>query len=270
MLYRGAEQRSALLVPPSLANSTCGAVRLTSVSSGVSFGDVAQATIVLILSLGVVGANLMLIVVINSRRYSKYIHEQPRYLLTSLASNDLAIGLLVTPFALVPSVNHCWPFGEIVCQIQALLRGALTQQSAVILICMAMDRYMCMLHPVRYHRHSSKKGCVAVISMTWVLCLSLFALLVLPRGGYYFNHTGLLACDPFYSRASLRILASCCFYFPTTMILMYCYGSAFHVNKLRLKRAVTGCGQPHAQQGHAVQGHTVQGHTVQGHAVQGH
>lgn len=35
-----------------------------------------------------------------------------------------------------------------------------------------------------------------------------------------------------------RILACCCFYFPTTMVLMYCYGSAFHVNKLRLKRVV--------------------------------
>lgn len=35
-----------------------------------------------------------------------------------------------------------------------------------------------------------------------------------------------------------RILACCSFYFPTTMVLMYCYGSAFHVNKLRLKRVV--------------------------------
>lgn len=60
--------------------------------------------------------------------------------------------------------------------------------------------------------------------------------MVLPRGGYYFNPTGLLACDPFFSRASLRILSSCSFYFPTTMILMYCYGSAFHVNKLGLKK----------------------------------
>jgi hypothetical protein len=62
--------------------------------------------------------------------------------------------------------------------------------------------------------------------------------MVLSRGGYYFNSTGLLACDPFFSRPSLRILSSCLFYFPTTMILMYCYGSAFHVNKLRLKRVV--------------------------------
>jgi len=40
---------------------------------------------------------------------------------------------------------------------QSLLRGALSQQSAVILICMAIDRYMCMLHPARYHKHASKK-----------------------------------------------------------------------------------------------------------------
>ena len=43
------------------------------------------------------------------------------------------------------------------CNIQALLRGALSQQSAVILVCMAIDRYMCALHPDKYHQHSSKK-----------------------------------------------------------------------------------------------------------------
>ena len=108
-------------------------------------------------------------------------HLQPRYLLTSLALNDLAIGLLVTPFGLVSSLFKCWPWGEVVCQIQvrrivsesvesnkligfppvpllqALLRGALSQQSAVILICMAIDRYVCVLYPRKYSRHSSKK-----------------------------------------------------------------------------------------------------------------
>lgn len=28
------------------------------------------------------------------------------------------MGLLVTPFAIVPSLRHCWPYGELVCQIQ--------------------------------------------------------------------------------------------------------------------------------------------------------
>jgi hypothetical protein len=83
----------------------------------------------------------------------------------------------------------------------------------------------------------SAQGCVAIISLTWVTALTLFAAMVLPRG-FYFNNDGLHACEPFYPRPSLRILASCLFYFPTTMVLMYCYGSAFHVNKLRLKRVV--------------------------------
>lgn len=52
--------------------------------------------------------------------------------------------------------------------------------------------------------------------------------------GYYFNSTGLLACEPFYNKPSYRILASCAFYFPTTMVLMYCYGSSFHANRFRL------------------------------------
>ncbi|OXU24406.1 hypothetical protein TSAR_004148, partial [Trichomalopsis sarcophagae] len=206
-------------------------------------GELLRAAVVLALSLGILGANLLVICVINSRRYHKYIHAQPRYLLTSLASNDLAIGLLVTPFGFVPAIYSCWPYGEMVCQIQALLRGALTQQSAVILVCMAIDRYMCMLHPHRYHKQSTKKyymrqGCVAIMSTTWIASVAIFGSLVLPKGGYYFNDTGLLACEPFFSKASLRILACCCFYFPTTMALMYFYGSAFHVNKLRLKRVV--------------------------------
>lgn len=85
---------------------------------------------------------------------------------------------------------------------------------------------------------SIPQGCMCLISLTLVTFLSIFAMLVLPRGGFYHNSTGLAACDPFYPRPSFRILAACLFYFPTTMMLMYCYGSAFHVNRLRLRRSV--------------------------------
>ncbi|KAK9708104.1 7 transmembrane receptor (rhodopsin family) [Popillia japonica] len=133
-----------ILVAPALHNSSCTHPRYANLGflAGLGFGDVVQALIVFSLTFGVLAANTVLILVINSRRYSKYIHSQPRYLLTSLASNDLAMGFFVTPFAIVPSLRNCWPYGELVCQIQALLRGAISQQSAVILICMAMDRYL--------------------------------------------------------------------------------------------------------------------------------
>ncbi|GBP47807.1 5-hydroxytryptamine receptor 5B [Eumeta japonica] len=115
-----------------------------------------------------------------------------------------------------------------------------------------------MLHPATYQKHSSKKVapseyiaelrsdsaarfilksicCVLVISITWILSVSLFATTVLPRTGYYFNSTGLMACDVFHSRIAFRILSCCAYYFPTTMALMYCYGSGFHISKTRNK-----------------------------------
>ncbi|EFN69328.1 Neuropeptide FF receptor 2 [Camponotus floridanus] len=153
------EHKQTILLAPSLSNSSCWRGGTSEAAwTGPGPGELIRATLILLLSLGILCANLLVICVINSRRYSKYIHAQPRYLLTSLASNDLAIGLLVTPFGFLPAVYGCWPYGEVVCQIQALLRGALTQQSAVILVCMAIDRYVCMLHPHRYHKHSSKRS----------------------------------------------------------------------------------------------------------------
>ncbi|XP_030379210.1 beta-3 adrenergic receptor [Scaptodrosophila lebanonensis] len=224
-----------LLVAPAVKNSSCSHPRYSGHNFIVHIGiaETIEAVLILVLTLGVIGANCLVIFVINNRRYSAYIHQQPRYLLTSLALNDLTIGLLITPFGLMPALFHCWPYGEIFCQIQALLRGALSQQSAVILVCMAVDRYMCALHPRRYYQHSSKKGCVAILSLTWIISLTVFGFLVLPKG-YYFNNTGLMACEPFYSKPSYRILATCALYFPTTMVLMYCYGSSFHMSRFRL------------------------------------
>ncbi|GAB0100943.1 trace amine-associated receptor 1 [Sergentomyia squamirostris] len=77
-----------------------------------------------------------------------------------------------------------------------------------------------------------------MLSLAWIVCLTVFGIMVLPRG-YYYNSTGLLACEPFYSRASHRILATCALYFPTTMVLMYCYGSSFHISRIRFTTSMT-------------------------------
>ncbi|CAD6245128.1 GSCOCG00013542001-RA-CDS, partial [Cotesia congregata] len=142
------EHQTPTLLPPALNNSSCWPT-----DAGHKFthwptpgpGQLLRATLILFLSIGILVANLLVICVINSRRYSKYIHAQvsdyiifivvfffkfkgtgkffePKYLLTSLASNDLAIGVLVTPFGFLPAVYGCWPYGEVVCQIQLKMR----------------------------------------------------------------------------------------------------------------------------------------------------
>ena len=181
-------------IAPAINNVSCSHSRYVgTLLSNIGVTDVIQALFILFLTFLVIGANLVVIIVINSRRYSSYIHPQvspymplylilcsnvilflyfqPRYLLTSLALNDLAIGVLIIPFGALPALFHCWPYGEIFCQIQALLRGALSQQSAVILVCMAVDRYLCVLHPRIYHQRSSKKVnvCYTVIKQIVLL-----------------------------------------------------------------------------------------------------
>uniref|UniRef100_T1GQF2 G-protein coupled receptors family 1 profile domain-containing protein n=1 Tax=Megaselia scalaris TaxID=36166 RepID=T1GQF2_MEGSC len=111
---------------PSVKNASCSNSRyLLSEHSFIfyiGFGEIVEASIILILTLGVISANMLVIIVINSRKYSSYIHQQPRYLLTSLALNDLAVGFLITPFGILPALIHCWPYGEIFCQIQVCMK----------------------------------------------------------------------------------------------------------------------------------------------------
>lgn len=72
--------KPTILVAPALHNSSCTHPRYVhaSILSNLSPGDVIEAAIVLCLTTGVLAANMLLIFVINSRRYAKYIHSQVR------------------------------------------------------------------------------------------------------------------------------------------------------------------------------------------------
>lgn len=65
------------LVAPLVKNLSCSHPRYAGkFINHIGPGDTIQAFLVICLTIGVVGANLMVIFVINSRRYSSYIHPQ--------------------------------------------------------------------------------------------------------------------------------------------------------------------------------------------------
>lgn len=67
-----------LLVPPTVKNSSCSHPRYTSHNfiAHIGIAETIEAVLILILTLGVIGANALVIFVINNRRYSPYIHQQ--------------------------------------------------------------------------------------------------------------------------------------------------------------------------------------------------
>lgn len=57
-------------------------------------------------------------VVVVARRCCVADVRQTRCLLTSIATNHVATGLLVTVWNIYPSLIGCWPYGVLLCQIQ--------------------------------------------------------------------------------------------------------------------------------------------------------
>lgn len=73
------DPKGTWLIAPSVRNSSCSHPRYASGPSfllGTGIGEVIQALFVLCLSVGVIVANLIVIFVINNRRYASYIHPQ--------------------------------------------------------------------------------------------------------------------------------------------------------------------------------------------------
>lgn len=69
-----------LLVPPNVKNVSCSHPRYTgSLIYYIGPFDALQALLILMLTVGIIGANLLVIFVINHRRYSPYIHPQVCY-----------------------------------------------------------------------------------------------------------------------------------------------------------------------------------------------
>ena len=70
---------------------------------------------------------------------------------------------------------------------------------------------------------------------TWFSSMLLYGLIVAPAGGFHFNINGLMVCEPYFLSNRILILSAYLFYFPTTMVLMYCYGTVFHSTKAKLR-----------------------------------
>ena len=69
-------------------------------------------------TIAIITTNILFIIILNKETYKEWIKPQPRIILTALALNDLANGLIVLGLGLFPAVFECWPYGELTCQIQ--------------------------------------------------------------------------------------------------------------------------------------------------------
>lgn len=69
---------TTILIPPSVKNISCSHPRYegTTLISNIGATEFIQAFFIIVITFAIVGSNLMVIIVINCRRYSSFIHPQ--------------------------------------------------------------------------------------------------------------------------------------------------------------------------------------------------
>ena len=88
-------------------------------NSATTFWSFFKTLLILTSTLVIIAINLLFLIILNKSSYaSKWIKPQPRIILTAMALNDLANGLVVLGIGIFPAVFNCWPFGELLCQLQ--------------------------------------------------------------------------------------------------------------------------------------------------------
>jgi len=203
--------------------------------------DLFRCAVVILVTLALILGNSVLALAVNSKYSAGILQFQTRCLLTSIATNHVAMGLLVTAWSIYPSLNGCWPYGVLLCQIQAVLLGSLSQHNSILWILIATDRYIFATRRGRYLRLAGSKHCVWVVGLTWSLSFGFYTCLVLPYSAFDYSNNGLAGCEPVPQTGVLMLVSTCLIYFPTTMILLYVYGTVFHSNHVTMSRKHNSC-----------------------------
>uniref|UniRef100_A0A914H4X5 G-protein coupled receptors family 1 profile domain-containing protein n=1 Tax=Globodera rostochiensis TaxID=31243 RepID=A0A914H4X5_GLORO len=226
----------------------------------LGFADILIAFILILLILATVLGNVLVVL-------SVFLYKRMRtftnFLLTSLATADLLVGLLIMPLALFDLLhNHNWPLGKALCRIWATFDVLLCTASILNLCIISLDRYMAITSPLRYPRTRSRWMACALLSFVPLLATadaSALARLSLTlnkmpmlsstvsRGHREQTTTALLLGDGAYQCAypmsvSYRIYsASVSFYIPL-VVMLFVYFKIFRVASERERLIREGMG----------------------------
>ena len=240
-----ANQRSELPPPPVwLQNGTCHHPSLETDpdylhNNPIESQEIMKALLLLILSILIIGTNSWFIYWINSSPL-RSVPCSSRYLVTSLSSSQLMTGALITLWGVYPSLTECWPYGRLVCQVQAVARGALRQHTAFSLILIAVEQHTRQMEGRLHGVLFSTPLTIIYISISWIFSILLYTLIVFQLQGCHISISSFFVCEPYYRSLRLLVLCCCIFYFPTTMVLLYSYGTIHQteVHRIRNRKAL--------------------------------
>uniref|UniRef100_A0A3Q3Q7D8 G-protein coupled receptors family 1 profile domain-containing protein n=1 Tax=Monopterus albus TaxID=43700 RepID=A0A3Q3Q7D8_MONAL len=121
------------------------------------------------LSLGIVCTVVGNFLVVLSIAYFKQLQSPTNSFVMSLAVADCLVGLVVMPYSMVRTVEGCWHFGTLFCQLHSSLDVMLCTASILHLSCIAFDRYYAVCNPLVYSLKMSHGRVALLIIVCWAV-----------------------------------------------------------------------------------------------------
>ncbi|XP_014663225.1 PREDICTED: gonadotropin-releasing hormone receptor-like [Priapulus caudatus] len=104
---------------------------------------------------------------IRGRSYSK---SRISLLMMHLAIADLLVAMIVMPMEVAWKVAVTWIAGDFMCRCMMVLRSFGLYLSSFILVCISLDRYFAIVHPLSFSRSSCRAKTMLCVS--WLLSLA--------------------------------------------------------------------------------------------------
>lgn len=101
--------------------------------------------------------------------YLKQLQSPTNSFVMSLAVADCLVGLLVMPYSMIRTMEGCWYFGVLLCQLHSSLDVMLCTASIFHLSCIAFDRYYPVCNPLLYLLKITRGRVALLIVICWAI-----------------------------------------------------------------------------------------------------
>ncbi|CAN7947247.1 unnamed protein product, partial [Ixodes hexagonus] len=128
--------------------------------------SVVQVVIYCILFIIAAGGNVPVFVTLLRNRHRK---SRIKLMIMHLAIADLIVTFVMIPLEVAWRITVQWTAGNVMCKLMQMLRAFGPYLSSMVLVCISVDRYFAVLHPLKVH-DAQRRGKV-MLAAAWYISL---------------------------------------------------------------------------------------------------